>query len=77
MLLTARDEEMLVCLTWKGRALAADLLAGTWWDVTRSGRLEARRRARNLIEAGLLRELTAIVRPLPPLCEPVIAWQPQ
>lgn len=76
MLLTERDEDILVCLTWKGRALAADLLAGSWWDATRSGRLEARRRARRLIEAGLLRELTAIARPLPPLREPVIAWQP-
>lgn len=76
MLLTERDEDILMTLTWKGRALAADLLAETWWSITPSGRLEARRRARRLVECDLLRELTVIARPLPPLREPVIDWRP-
>lgn len=77
MLLTERDEDILVTLTSKGRIIALDLLAETWWSITRSGHLEARRRARRLVECGLLRELTVIARPLPPLREPVFAWQPR
>lgn len=76
MILTRRDEEILMTLTWKGRALDSGQLASCWWGPDRSGRIEAKRRARRLADAGLLCEVAVLCRPLPPLDRPVIVGMP-
>jgi hypothetical protein len=76
VLLTPRDEDILLTLTEKGRLLDKELLALIWWSVSRSGRIEARRRAEKLVAVGLLRRLIVLTRPLPPLDAPVLAWDP-
>lgn len=77
MLLTSRDDDIVLTVTKKVRLLDDEQLASTWWSTTRSGRTEARRRANQLVAAGLLRRLVVLSRPLPPLNAPVITWDPQ
>ena len=77
MILTRRDEDIVMTLTWKGRCVDSEQLAASWWTPTRGGRAEAGRRARRLVEAGLLREFTVLRRPLPPLDAPVIVGVPE
>lgn len=74
MLLTLRDQDILSTVTEKVRLLDEEQLASTWWGLSRSGRIEAKRRAAKLIAAGLLRSLVVLSRPLPSLDAPVLAW---
>ena len=76
MVFTERDEDLVNTLTKKGRLLDEWQLASTWWSMSRSGRIEAKRRARQLIAAGLLYRLIVLSRPLPELTTPVITWEP-
>lgn len=76
MILTRRDEDIVMTLTWKGRCVDSEQLAASWWGPHRSGRVEAKRRARQLVDAGFLREVAVLCRPLPPLDAPVIHGVP-
>lgn len=76
MILTARDTEILRSLIWKVRLFTLAQLSTTWWTDSPSGRSEARRRCRRLVDQGLL-EMTAVhARPLPSLTAPVCCWAP-
>ncbi len=72
MLLTERDNEILTAVTCKGRPLGAEQMADAWWGRGRSARIEANRRAKRLVAAGLLKKLTVLCRPLPPLDAPLV-----
>lgn len=73
ILLTARDQELLLVLTQKVRLLSLRQIAEHWFggDVA-----NARRRLRQLTQAGLLTRFDVAVRPTPPLQDPVAVWQP-
>ena len=49
MLRTDRDFDILLTLTSKGRLLDEEQLASAWWSDSRSGRIQARRRAQKLV----------------------------
>ncbi len=72
MVLTERDTEILTALTWKARPLSAEQRATAWWGSGRSARIEASRRAKRLVEAGLLRKCSVLSRPLPRLDAPLV-----
>lgn len=71
--LRQRDCELLTGLALKVRLISLRQLACHFW---RGEIANARRRARQLIDAGFLASVTVLARPLPIIREPVITWKP-
>ena len=74
MLLASRDEEILHTLARKVRLFTLDQLVGHWWTPSPSGTANARKRLRQMLDAGLLDRHRVNARPLPTLSEPVVTW---
>ena len=74
MLLASRDEEILHTLARKVRLFTLEQLVGHWWTPSPSGTANARKRLRQMLDAGLLQRHRVNARPLPKLSEPVVTW---
>ena len=74
MLLASRDEEILHTLARKVRLFTLEQLVGHWWTPGPSGTANARKRLRQMLDAGLLDRHRVNARPLPVLSEPVVTW---
>jgi len=76
VVLTARDEEILLALTHKVRILTSSQVASTWWQgSTRAGTLAARRLS-DISKLGLLGSDHVLARPFLPLDAPALSWKP-
>lgn len=76
MMLQPRDEQILQTLTLRVRLLTARQIAATWWGVSSSSFLLARRRLIALQRGGLLQRHQILARPLLALEAPIFTWQP-
>jgi hypothetical protein len=74
--LQARDNEILRALTLKVRLFSLEQIAATWWQITRTGRDNARKRIALLSERGLIHRLHPLSRPLPAPERALVAWSP-
>lgn len=76
VVLTERDEEILLALTHKVRILTPSQVASTWWrGSSRAGTLAARRLS-DISKLGLLNSDHVLVRPFLPLEGPELSWKP-
>src|SRR5262245_43687409 len=71
--LTQRDEEMILALCQRVRLFNLRQVAEHWW---RSETANARRRLKQLVEAGLIHRIEVGARTLPELTQPVLTWRP-
>ena len=71
--LNERDHELLHALVRKVRVFTQRQIAEHWWQADLAN---ARRRLKQLAEAGLVARVTVHARPLPELAQPVIVWRP-
>lgn len=76
MSLTDRDSEILVSLSRKIRLLSLDQIADHWWHDCGGPEVAAKRSLKRLVKSGLLKPYRILARPLPPLEEPVVTWEP-
>ena len=75
MTLTERDEGLIRALLRKIRILSFEQLARHWWPDSESGRTNAKRRVRELIDGKLLIREQAFARPLLRLGAPLFRWK--
>lgn len=71
--LTPRDCEYLTALVMKVRLFNLRQISVHWWN----GEIaNARRRLKQLKDAGLIIQASVMTRPLPPIVGPIISWKP-
>ena len=75
MQLTARDCEILESLARKVRAFSVSQVARGWWASSSNPGSFARRRLRQLAEAGYAKLLMVYAAPLLELSEPLYVWR--
>jgi hypothetical protein len=75
MLIASRDEEILHTLARKVRLFSFSQLAARWWSESPSGTANARKRLRQLLDAGYLELHRVTARPLPVIEEPLLGWR--
>jgi hypothetical protein len=76
MMLTERDDRLIRTLLGKIRIISFDQIARAWWPQSDSGRTNAKRRVRDLLESKLLVREQAFARPLLALEKPLFKWKP-
>jgi len=76
VILTDRDEAILLALTHKVRILTLLQVAATWWRESARAELAANRRLRQLSSMGLVESDFVLARPFLPLDAPEISWSP-
>lgn len=76
MLIASRDEQVLHTLARKVRLFSLSQLAAQWWSATPSGVANARKRLRQLLDAGYLEVHRVTARPLPAIEQPLLGWRP-
>lgn len=74
--LTVRDEAVLDTLTRRVRCLSMAMVAEMWWSDGDHSLSSARRRLRQLEQAGWVRNYRVFAKPPLELMLPVIRWQP-
>ena len=77
MIFEPRDREILQALALKVRLFSLAQIAATWWKPTDTGRALARRRLMKLSQAGMLKRLRVLARPLPELTGPLGRLEPR
>lgn len=75
MRLTARDCELLESLARKVRAFSVPQVARGWWAASQNPITSARRRLRQLTDAGFVKVLAVYAAPLLDLTTPLYAWR--
>lgn len=74
-MLTERDEKILGALVRHIRLATLDQIARGWWPEN-VGRINATRRLQRLEKSGWVHSLRVFARPLLPLDQPEVSWQP-
>lgn len=75
-MLTERDREIVGMLCCRVRIVSLSQIAKHWWTDAKQGLENARRRLSALENAGLLKHVHVMARPLPKLTAPVVSWKP-
>ena len=77
MRMSPRDEAILYSLCRKVRLLSLEQIARHWWPNAKKPEVAARRRLRELEDAGWLVGIQPQARPLPVIEAPVAVWIPR